>query len=28
VVGHSVLGTAAVVAEGEHLTGQCRPEVA
>ncbi len=28
VVGHSVLGTAAVVAEGEHLTDQRRPEVA
>jgi mannose-1-phosphate guanylyltransferase len=25
---HSVLGTDAVVAEGEHLSGQCRPEVA
>ena len=25
---HSVLGTGAVVAEGEHLSGQCRPEVA
>ena len=28
VTAHSVLGTDAVVAEGEHLTGQCRPEVA
>jgi NDP-sugar pyrophosphorylase family protein len=28
VTAHSVLGTDAVVTEGEHLTGQCRPEVA
>jgi carbonic anhydrase/acetyltransferase-like protein (isoleucine patch superfamily) len=28
VVGHSVLGTGAVLVDGEYLTGQCRLEVA